>query len=89
MTTQPVRTRQPGCPSPRKRAVFHNAVRYAVELRLLDANPVDRIQSKAPAVAQTVDRPRQQGRAAPPERGGAPGTQGRCRGSPRRRQRAP
>ncbi len=40
----------------RKRAVFHNAVRYAVELRLLDANPTDRIQWKAPAVAQTVDR---------------------------------
>ena len=40
----------------RKRAVFHNAVRYAVELRLLDANPVDRIQWKAPAVAQTLDR---------------------------------
>ena len=49
--------------------MFHNAVRYAVELRLLDANPVDRIQWKAPAVAQTVDRPCQQGRAAPPERG--------------------
>jgi site-specific recombinase XerD len=40
----------------RKRAVFHNAVSYAVELRLLDANPVDRIRWKAPAVAQTVDR---------------------------------
>jgi site-specific recombinase XerD len=40
----------------RKRAVFHNAVSYAVELRHLDANPVDRIQRKAPAVAQTVDR---------------------------------
>jgi integrase len=40
----------------RKRAVFHNAVSYAVELRLLDANPVDRIQWKAPAVAQTLDR---------------------------------
>ena len=40
----------------RKRAVFRNAVSYAVELRLLDANPVDRIGWKAPAVAQTVDR---------------------------------
>ena len=60
--------------------MFRNAVRYAVELRLLYANPVDRIQWKAPAVAQTVDRPCQQGRAAPPERGGAPGMQGRCRG---------
>jgi hypothetical protein len=40
----------------RKRAVFHNAVSYAVELKLLAANPVDQIQWKAPAVAQTVDR---------------------------------
>ena len=40
----------------RKRAVFHNAVRYAVELRLLESNPIDRIQWKAPAIAQTVDR---------------------------------
>jgi len=40
----------------RKRAVFHNAVSYAVELRLLDANPVDRIGWTAPAVAQTLDR---------------------------------
>ncbi len=32
--------------------MFHNAVSYAVELKLLDANPVDRIQWKA----QTVDR---------------------------------
>ena len=36
--------------------MFHNAISYAVELRLLDANPVDRIGWKAPAVAQTVDR---------------------------------
>ncbi len=40
----------------RKRAVFANAVGYAVELRLLPANPLDRIQWKAPAVAETVDR---------------------------------
>ena len=40
----------------RKRAVFYNAVSYAVELRLLAANPIDRIQWKTPAVAQTVDR---------------------------------
>jgi integrase len=40
----------------RKRAVFCNAVSYAVELRHLDANPLDRIGRKAPAVAQTVDR---------------------------------
>ena len=36
--------------------MFYNAVGYAVELRLLDSNPVDRIQWKTPAVAQTVDR---------------------------------
>jgi integrase len=40
----------------RKRAVFHNAVSYAVELRHLDANPIDRTGWKTPAVAQTVDR---------------------------------
>ena len=40
----------------RKRAVFYNAVGYAVEQRLLGANPVDRIQWKAPDVAATVDR---------------------------------
>ena len=40
----------------RKRAVFYNAVGYAVERRLLGANPVDRIQWKAPDVAATVDR---------------------------------
>ena len=32
----------------RKRAVFHNAASHAVELRLLDSNPVDRIRWKAP-----------------------------------------
>ena len=40
----------------RKRAVFYNAVGFAVEQRLLAANPVDRIQWKAPDVAATVDR---------------------------------
>ena len=40
----------------RKRAVFYNALGYAVELRLLASNPIDRIQWKTPAVAQTVDR---------------------------------
>ena len=40
----------------RKRAVFYNAVGYAVELRLLASNPIDRIQWKTPAVAQTLDR---------------------------------
>ena len=40
----------------RKRAVFYNAIGYAVEEGLLLANPVDRIQWKAPGVAETVDR---------------------------------
>ena len=40
----------------RKRAVFYNALGYAVEEGLLAANPVDRIQWKAPDVAETVDR---------------------------------
>ncbi len=40
----------------RKRSVFYNAVGYAVEQGLLDANPIDRIQWKAPQVAETVDR---------------------------------
>ena len=40
----------------RKRAVFYNALRYAVELDLLPANPIDKIQWTVPHVAQTVDR---------------------------------
>lgn len=40
----------------RKRAVFYNALRYAVELDLLPANPIDKIQWTAPPVAQAVDR---------------------------------
>jgi integrase len=40
----------------RKRSVLYNAVGYAVEKRLLGANPIDRIQWKAPDVAETVDR---------------------------------
>ncbi|MFY1654048.1 tyrosine-type recombinase/integrase [Solwaraspora sp. WMMB762] len=40
----------------RKRATFYNALGYAVELELLDANPVDRVQWKAPEVAQSIDR---------------------------------
>jgi integrase len=40
----------------RKRAVFANALGYAVELRLLPASPLDRIQWKASAVAETIDR---------------------------------
>jgi integrase len=31
--------------------VFYNALGYAVELGLLDANPIDRVQWKAPEVA--------------------------------------
>jgi len=40
----------------RKRAVFYNALGYAVDLGLLGSNPVDRIQWTAPAVAASVDR---------------------------------
>ena len=40
----------------RKRAVFHNALGYAVELGLLPANPAGKIQRTAAAVAETVDR---------------------------------
>ncbi len=40
----------------RKRAVFHNALGYATELGLLPANPLERIQWKPGAVAETVDR---------------------------------
>ena len=40
----------------RKRSVFYNAVGYAVEQRLLDANPIDRIQWRTPQVAETLDR---------------------------------
>jgi integrase len=40
----------------RKRAVLHNALGYAVELELLDSNPVGRVQWRAPQVAATVDR---------------------------------
>jgi integrase len=36
--------------------VFYNALRYAVELDLLPANPIDRIQWTVPPVAQAVDR---------------------------------
>jgi integrase len=42
--------------SRRKRAVFYNALGYAVEREVLDFNPIDRIQWKAPAVAEEVDR---------------------------------
>ncbi len=40
----------------RKRSVFYNALGYAVEQGHLAANPVDRIQWTAPAVAASVDR---------------------------------
>jgi len=40
----------------RKRAVFYNALGYAVELGILDSNPVDRVQWTAPEVAQAIDR---------------------------------
>ena len=40
----------------RKRAVFYNALGYAVELGLLDSNPIDKIQWTSREVATTVDR---------------------------------
>jgi integrase len=40
----------------RKRAVFSNALRYAVELDLLPENPLRKIQWTAPATAEQVDR---------------------------------
>jgi integrase len=40
----------------RKRAVLAGAAGYAVERRLLPANPLDRIRWKASEVAETVDR---------------------------------
>jgi integrase len=40
----------------RKRAVFSNALRYAVELELLPENPLRKVQWTAPAIAEEVDR---------------------------------
>jgi integrase len=40
----------------RRRAVLANALGYAVERRLLLANPLDQIQWKAAEIAETVDR---------------------------------
>jgi integrase len=40
----------------RKRAVLYNALGYAVELGLLDSNPIDRVQWTAPEVAPAIDR---------------------------------
>jgi len=40
----------------RKRAVFANALGFAVERELLAANPMDKVQWKAAEVARSVDR---------------------------------
>ncbi len=40
----------------RKRAVFYGALRYAVELRLLDEHPMDYVQWIAPKSTDEVDR---------------------------------
>ena len=61
----------------RKRAVFANALGYAVERRLLPANPLGQIQWKASEVAETVDRrsvasPAQAGRLLKAVRGQGP-----------------
>jgi len=40
----------------RKRAVFYGALRYAVELRLLDGHPMDYVQWSAPKATDEVDR---------------------------------
>jgi len=40
----------------RKRAIFANALGYAVERRLLPASPLGQIQWKASEVAETADR---------------------------------
>jgi integrase len=40
----------------RKRAVFYGALRYAVELRLLDTHPMEYVQWIAPKSADEVDR---------------------------------
>jgi integrase len=45
-----------GATQRRKRSVFYNALGYAVEQGHLPANPVDRIQWTAPAIAASVDR---------------------------------
>ena len=61
----------------RKRAVFANALGYAVERRLLPASPLGQIQWKASEVAETVDRrsvanPAQAGRLLKAVRGQGP-----------------
>jgi integrase len=40
----------------RKRSVFANVLRYAIELEELPANPLDRLSWKPPKVSETVDR---------------------------------
>jgi integrase len=40
----------------RKRAVLYNALGYGVERGLLEFNPIDRVQWRAPALAEQVDR---------------------------------
>jgi integrase len=40
----------------RRRSVFYNALRYAIELGLLQANPLDRVQWTAPQIGHAVDR---------------------------------
>lgn len=40
----------------RKRSVFANVLRYAVEVEELTANPLDRLSWKPPKVSETVDR---------------------------------
>jgi integrase len=40
----------------RKRAVFSNALRYAVECGELDENPLPKVQWSAPKVAEVIDR---------------------------------
>lgn len=40
----------------RKRAVFYGVFRYAVELDILPANPIEKVTWKAPEVAEEVDR---------------------------------
>lgn len=40
----------------RKRAVFYNALGYAVEQGFLPTNPIDQVQWSAPEVAETIDR---------------------------------
>jgi integrase len=39
----------------RKRAVFYNVLEYAVELKLIDANPLEKIKKRAPKTAETVN----------------------------------